>query len=314
MAEEKAEEEEQEQEQEREREQEEERREMLRAEPSSPRAAGPPSVAPPPHPPRAAQGTPAAGPRHDGLRAGLWRDAAGQPAGKPGARRLPRGWPTSCWRTPVSRGAKWDQPLCGPPLARVLGRESRVGGRQKRTSARNIREQQVTADRELNPSGMARERQPSRWHRTARATALRCRRAHSRSTPRVLPVWHCANRSNRNRTPSLLIPSPTSGRRKSSFGLATEHHNADHAASPTHRRRCGARPAAPPTPPPSGRPGLSDKRETRALAAAAGHKFGGRARAPRAGSQGPRRGQRWGRERRRRRGGDREEPCPVRTR
>ncbi|CAK0900866.1 unnamed protein product [Prorocentrum cordatum] len=116
MAEEKAEEEEQEQEQEREREQEEERREMLRAEPSSPRAAGPPSVAPPPHPPRAAQGTPAAGPRHDGLRAGLWRDAAGQPAGKPGARRLPRGWPTSCWRTPVSRGAKWDQPLCGPPL------------------------------------------------------------------------------------------------------------------------------------------------------------------------------------------------------
>jgi len=44
---------------------------------------------------------------------------------------------------------------------------------------------------------------------------------------------------------------------------------------------------------------LSDKRETRALAAAAGHKFGGRARAPRAGSQGPRRGQR-------RRGGDRE--------
>ncbi|CAK0900877.1 unnamed protein product [Prorocentrum cordatum] len=137
---------------------------MLRAEPSSPRAAGPPSVAPPPHPPRAAQGTPAAGPRHDGLRAGLWRDAAGQPAGKPGARRLPRGWPTSCWRTPVSRGAKWDQPLCGPPLARVLGRESRVGGRQKRTSARNIREQQVTADRELNPSGMARERQPSRWH------------------------------------------------------------------------------------------------------------------------------------------------------
>ncbi|CAK0900869.1 unnamed protein product [Prorocentrum cordatum] len=190
MAEEKAEEEEQEQEQEREREQEEERREMLRAEPSSPRAAGPPSVAPPPHPPRAAQGTPAAGPRHDGLRAGLWRDAAGQPAGKPGARRLPRGWPTSCWRTPVSRGAKWDQPLCGPPLARVLGRESRVGGRQKRippvvvpelcatpwrrTSARNIREQQVTADRELNPSGMARERQPSRWHRTARATALRC--------------------------------------------------------------------------------------------------------------------------------------------
>ncbi|CAK0900878.1 unnamed protein product [Prorocentrum cordatum] len=199
MAEEKAEEEEQEQEQEREREQEEERREMLRAEPSSPRAAGPPSVAPPPHPPRAAQGTPAAGPRHDGLRAGLWRDAAGQPAGKPGARRLPRGWPTSCWRTPVSRGAKWDQPLCGPPLARVLGRESRVGGRQKRTSARNIREQQVTADRELNPSGMARERQPSRWHRTARATALRCRRAHSRSTPRVLPVWHCANRSNRNR-------------------------------------------------------------------------------------------------------------------
>ncbi|CAK0900875.1 unnamed protein product [Prorocentrum cordatum] len=152
---------------------------MLRAEPSSPRAAGPPSVAPPPHPPRAAQGTPAAGPRHDGLRAGLWRDAAGQPAGKPGARRLPRGWPTSCWRTPVSRGAKWDQPLCGPPLARVLGRESRVGGRQKRTSARNIREQQVTADRELNPSGMARERQPSRWHRTARATALRCRRAHN---------------------------------------------------------------------------------------------------------------------------------------
>ncbi|CAK0900868.1 unnamed protein product [Prorocentrum cordatum] len=248
MAEEKAEEEEQEQEQEREREQEEERREMLRAEPSSPRAAGPPSVAPPPHPPRAAQGTPAAGPRHDGLRAGLWRDAAGQPAGKPGARRLPRGWPTSCWRTPVSRGAKWDQPLCGPPLARVLGRESRVGGRQKRTSARNIREQQVTADRELNPSGMARERQPSRWHRTARATALRCRRAHSRSTPRVLPVWHCANRSNRNRRHIIIRKFRTYEKSHLRIGHRTSQcgsRRVADASSAVRRASCGPAYSAP---------------------------------------------------------------------